>query len=100
MKYQLSNIAYEKIPIAIPSSGDFPQIQWDLSVLLSRVCLNSQDLGLLEFAEPRVLQSFVTVSDNYRDKGKQLTIDFCAHANQSGSRKESKNKTLASSTFI
>lgn len=59
--------------IEIPSSGVFPQIQQDLSVLLSGVCLNFQGLELLEYVEPRVQQSSVTVSDNYRDKGKHLT---------------------------
>lgn len=42
-------------------------------MLLSGVCLNFQGLELLEYVEPRVQQSSVTVSDNYRDKGKHLT---------------------------
>jgi len=42
-------------------------------VLLSGVCLNFQGLELLEYVEPRVQQSSVTVSDNYRVKGKHLT---------------------------
>ena len=48
-----------------PSSGAFPQIQWDFLVLLSDVCLNFQGPGLLENVEPRVQQSSVTVSDNH-----------------------------------
>lgn len=47
-----------------PSSGVFPQIQWDFLVLLSGVCLNFQDPGLLENVEPRVQQSSAIVSDN------------------------------------
>ena len=55
----------------IPSSGVFPQIQWDFLVLLSDVCLNFQGPGLLENAGLRVQQLSVTVSDNYRDKKKK-----------------------------
>ena len=54
----------------IPSSGVFPQIQWDFLVLLSDVCLNFQGPGLRENAGLRVQQLSVTVSDNYRDKKK------------------------------
>lgn len=60
----------------IPSSGVSPQIQWDFLVLLSDVCLNFQDPGLLENVEPRVQQSSAIVSDNYRDKEKYLTKTF------------------------
>lgn len=42
-------------------------------MLLSGVCLNFQGLELLAYVEPQVQQSSVTVSDNYRDKGKHLT---------------------------
>lgn len=70
------SINRERFSLYIPSSGVFPQIQWDFLELLSGVCLNFQGPGLLENVEPRVQQSSVTVSDNYRDKEKHLTKIF------------------------
>lgn len=68
-------------------------------MLLSDVCLSFQGPGLLENVEPRVQQSSVTVSDNYRDKKKNHSLKFSSYNNKL-KKSSSRDLLLSHTVFV